>query len=81
MSNQPPTTEETLKEIENGKYRDSYLIYNRKSTDDTKNQQNSIAYQKSENILYAYREKLQIAPLTLFGFATDGIVSEHHSAF
>lgn len=81
MSTKTLTTEEIVKEIESGKYRDRYLIYNRKSTDDTENQKNSIKYQKSENMRFAYKEKLPIAVLTLEGFATDGIVSERHSAF
>src|SRR6266705_2921603 len=68
-------------EIRTGKYRERYLIYNRKSTDDTENQKNSIKYQRSENSRFAFREHLQIAPLSLEGFATDGIVSERHSGF
>lgn len=73
--------ETVLKEISSGKYRDCYLIYNRKSTDDTDNQKNSIKYQKAENARFAFRENLPIASLTLDGFATDGIVSERHSGF
>jgi DNA invertase Pin-like site-specific DNA recombinase len=73
--------EATLKDIVSGKYRDCYLIYNRKSTDDTDNQKNSIKYQKSENARFAFRENLPIASLTLDGFATGGIVSERHSGF
>jgi site-specific DNA recombinase len=72
---------QTLKDIAAGKYSDNYLVYNRKSTDDTENQKNSIKYQKSENVRFAFREHLLIAPLTLDGFATDGIVSERHSGF
>src|SRR6266516_3800193 len=68
-------------ELRTGKYYEHYLIYNRKSTDDTENQKNSIKYQKSENVRFAFREQLQVAPLTLEGFATDGIVSERHSGF
>ncbi len=71
----------TFTEIRTGKYCEHYLIYNRKSTDDTENQKNSIKYQKSENVRFAFREQLQVAPLTLEGFATDGIVSERHSGF
>jgi DNA invertase Pin-like site-specific DNA recombinase len=71
----------TLRDLKAGKYRDCYLVYNRKSTDDTNNQKNSIKYQKSENIRFAFREHLQIAALTLEGFATDGVVSERHSGF
>ena len=81
MSTQPKNQQQIMEEILSGKYRDSYLIYNRKSTDDTENQKNSIKYQKSENMLFAFRDNLTIAPLTLEGFATDGIVSERHSGF
>ena len=35
------------KEIQSGKYRDCYLLYNRKSTDEPDNQKNSITYQKN----------------------------------
>jgi site-specific DNA recombinase len=73
--------ESTFAEIRTGQYRDSYLIYNRKSTDDTENQKNSIKYQKSENVRFAFHEHLTIAALNLEGFVTDGIVSERHSGF
>ncbi|MDE1945495.1 MAG: recombinase family protein [Patescibacteria group bacterium] len=75
------TEAEILKDIESGAYRDCYLIYNRKSTDDTDNQKNSIKYQKSENTRFAFRNGLPIAALTIEGFCTDGIVSERHSGF
>lgn len=75
------TEEETLKEIESGKYRESYLIYNRKSTDDEDNQKNSISYQKSENTRFAFKERLPIALITIKGFCADGIISEKHSGF
>jgi site-specific DNA recombinase len=70
-----------LKEIETGKFRGSYLIYNRKSTDEPDNQKNSIKYQKSENFRFAVREHLPIASLSIDGFCADGIISEKHSAF
>ena len=81
MKTKAQTEETVLKDIVAGKYRDFYLIYNRKSTDDTDNQKNSIKYQKIENARFALREHLPIAPFTLEGFATDGIVSERHSGF
>lgn len=68
-------------DIASGKYREGYLIYNRKSTDDTDNQKNSIKYQKAENSRFAARHNLSIAHLTIEGFCTDGIVSERHSGF
>lgn len=81
MKTTTKTEEAILKDIRSGRYRDCFLIYNRKSTDDTDNQKNSIKYQKSENTRFAYREHLPIAQLTLEGFCTDGIVSERHSGF
>jgi site-specific DNA recombinase len=81
MKAQNVTTNEIVREVESGKYRDCYLIYNRKSTDEPENQKNSIKYQKSQNALFAYREHLSIAQLTLEGFSRDGIVSERHSGF
>lgn len=64
----------TISLIESGVFRSTYLIYNRKSTDDADNQKNSIKYQKANNLRYAFDRKLQIAKLTLSGFAQDGIV-------
>ena len=81
MKTTSKTTERIFADIESGKYHDFYLIYNRKSTDDTENQKNSIKYQKSENTRFAYREHLSLAPITLEGFATEGIISERHSGF
>lgn len=81
MNIKPVIADEIVSEIEAGKYRDCYLIYNRKSTDEPDNQKNSIQYQKSQNALFAYRNHLPVAPLTLEGFSRDGIVSERHSGF
>ena len=72
------TTEETiLKDIRSGKYRDCFLIYNRKSTDDTDNQKNSIKYQKSENTRFAYREHLPIAQGHASGLIPVQLVQVH----
>jgi DNA invertase Pin-like site-specific DNA recombinase len=81
MNTKEVTTNEKVSEVERGKYRDCYLVYNRKSTDEPDNQKNSIKYQKSQNALFAYREHLPVARLTLEGFSNDGIVSERHSGF
>src|SRR5436305_15253744 len=75
------TAKEIVRDIESGKYRDSYLIYNRKSTDEPNNQKNSISYQKAENGRFAMRERLPVAPITIIGFCRDGVISEKHSAF
>jgi site-specific DNA recombinase len=70
-----------LKDIAAGKYRDCYLVYIRKSTDEPDNQKNSIAYQRAEGIKFAHREKLPIAPITIAGLCMDGVISEKHSGF
>jgi DNA invertase Pin-like site-specific DNA recombinase len=83
-----PTTEiavknenQILKEISAGKYRNCYLVYIRKSTDEPNNQKNSITYQKAEGIKFTHREKLSVAPISLTGFCVDGLISEKHSGF
>ena len=81
MSSKPLTTEEIIKEIEGGKYRDCYPIYGRRSSDDTEHQKNSLKFQRIENTRYAHNAHLPLATLTLDGFCTDGVISERHSAF
>ncbi len=73
--------EKLFKDIENGKYREFYLVYNRKSTDEPNNQKNSISYQKNQNVRFAKLEGLPLAPLTLKSFCADGVISEKHSGF
>ena len=75
------TTEQIIKEIESGKYRDYYIVYGRRSTDDLENQKNSLKYQREENVRFAFRNKLPMALITVEGFCTNGIVSERHSGF
>lgn len=75
------TEKEIWKEIESGKYRDYYLIYNRKSTDEAESQKNSIKFQKLTNAKYALDNGLNIAPVTLISFCAGGIISEKHSGF
>ncbi|MBA3830159.1 MAG: recombinase family protein [Taibaiella sp.] len=70
-----------LKAAESGAFRDHYLIYNRKSTDEPNNQKNSIQYQKAENLRFAKRFHLPIANITAKGFSLNGIISEKHSGF
>lgn len=72
---------ELIKAIERGDFRDCYLVYNRKSTDEANSQKNSIAYQKRENLRFARKNKLKIASLTLEGFCTEGLVIEKHSGY
>ncbi|MEN9582082.1 MAG: hypothetical protein RL641_36 [Candidatus Parcubacteria bacterium] len=75
------TEDDVLVDILSGKYRDFYLPYTRKSTDDADNQKNSIEYQKAEGMRFALQERLPVAPITLKGFCSDGIISEKHSGF
>jgi site-specific DNA recombinase len=75
------TTEQVFKDIQAGKYRDHYLTYGRRSTDDPNIQKNSLKYQRTENTRFAFREKLPLAALSLDGFCKDGVISERHSAF
>jgi len=70
-----------IREIESGKYRGQYLIYNRRSTDEPENQKNSIKYQRSENSRFAFRERLPVTQVTVEGFCVNGMISEKHSAF
>ena len=70
-----------FKEIESGKYRDCYLIYNRKSTDEADSQKNSIEYQKKENTRYSKNHSIAIASISVDGFCASGIISERHSGF
>lgn len=69
------------KDIEKGVFKNHYLIYNRKSTDEPENQKNSLHYQRAENIQFAKKERLSIAPVSIDGFCVDGIIGEKHSAF
>ena len=75
------TEQEVMKSILSGKYRDYYLIYNRKSTDEKDSQKNSIKVQRRVNTQYASDLKLKIAQVTLTGFCVDGVTSEKHSGF
>lgn len=81
MATTNPSDAELLKAIKRGSFRNSYLIYNRKSLDEAESQKNSILYQRNENTRFATREGLSIAEVTLTGFAKSGIISEKHSGF
>ncbi len=81
MASKRKTKTDVLKDIKSGKYRSCYLIYTRKSTDETESQKNSISYQKSEISRFARDKGFSIAPITLSGFCTKGIISEKHSGF
>lgn len=70
-----------LKDILAGKYKEYYVIYSRKSTDDTNNQKNSLEYQHKQNFAYAKGHGLPIAPVTVPRLFTDGEVREKHSSF
>ncbi len=81
MKGKPQTETAILKDILKGKYREHYLLYARKSTDDEDLQKNSILFQKKENIRYARQNGIKIAEISLAGFARNGIIAEKHSAF
>ena len=70
-----------MKEINTYPYRNHYLIYTRKSTDDSDNQKNSISYQKSEAIKYAKAQRLPIAPVDIEDLCKSGIIAEKHTGF
>lgn len=70
-----------LKAIKSGKFKNHYLVYNRKSTDEPDNQKNSITYQRAENTRFAKRQHLPIANVTMTGLCTNGLISEKHSGF
>ncbi|MEM7242952.1 MAG: recombinase family protein [Pseudomonadota bacterium] len=72
---------EIWRRIKAREFKDCYLTYNRKSTDEADSQKNSIVYQDGENIRYAERENLRIAPVTLHNFCQNGIITEKHSGF
>ena len=74
--------EKTVHEkILSGAYKEQYLVYTRKSTDEENNQKNSLTYQKRENLLFSTKNRLKIADLDSKNFCTSGIISEKHSGF
>lgn len=72
---------DVLNAIKAGKFKNHYLVYNRKSTDEPDNQKNSITYQRTENTRFAKRRHLPIAKVTIKGLCTNGLISEKHSGF
>lgn len=62
-------------------YKNHYLSYNRKSTDDVDNQKNSLAYQVSEAIPFAKTNHLSIASVDIDNFCKGGIIRESHTGF
>lgn len=72
---------ELMKATERGDFRDMYLVYNRKSTDEADNQKNSIEYQRKENLKLSKEENLPIADITIAEFCSEGVISERHSGF
>lgn len=73
--------EEIIKSIELGQFKNDYLIYNRKSTDDAESQKNSITYQREKNLEFAAKKNFKVAKVSIPGFCSEGIISEKHSAF
>ncbi len=62
-------------------FQNEYLIYNRKSLDDTDNQKNSLSYQTNEAIRYSQLENLPVAHFTQPNYCTNGVINEKHSGF
>ena len=69
------------KDILAGVYKNYYLAYGRRSDKDPNNQKNSLSFQKKEDVRYGKDNSLPIAPITIPGFCTDGVISEKHSGF
>jgi site-specific DNA recombinase len=72
---------DTNEQIQKRLFKHHYLVYARKSTDEPENQKNSIYYQQAENLKFAGKENLPIAPVSVEGFCANGIIAEKHSAF
>ena len=70
-----------IKDIYAGKYKDYYVIYNRKSTDDADNQKNSLEYQLTQNTRFSSEQHLAIAPINLTRLFTNGAITEKHSSY
>ncbi|WP_417455897.1 recombinase family protein [Kordiimonas sp.] len=81
MNPTTPQEKHLLRDMRAGAFRDRYLVYDRKSTDEPNNQKNSLKYQREENLKFAERAGLPVASLSLSGFCTDGIIAERHSGF
>ncbi len=62
-------------------YKDKYLVYIRRSTDDSDSQQNSIEYQKKEILKYVKSANLPIASMNIEGFCESGFIIEKHTGF
>lgn len=65
----------------NQTHKNEYLIYARKSTDDTDNQKNSIDYQTGECLRYAKNNKIIVADYSVESFCDAGVIKEKHTAY
>ncbi len=61
--------------------KNAYLVYCRKSTDDTQNQKNSIPYQVDECLSFAKKNGLLVAEESIDSFLENGVIREKHTAF
>ena len=79
----PKTTSKggVLEEIKCGRYRNQYLVYCRRSMDESESQKNSLAYQADEIAAFCARENLPVAEVTHKEFCTKGVIRESHSGF
>jgi len=63
-------------------FSDQYLVYTRKSTDDSDNQKNSIPYQTGEGLRFGDKNNLPVAKnCSVEGFCEEGVITEKHTAF
>ncbi|MFH1767245.1 MAG: recombinase family protein [Patescibacteria group bacterium] len=65
----------------NRQQNNQYLIYTRKSTNDSNNQKNSIDYQVGQCLKFAESNKLPIAQVGIDNLCAKGIIKERHSAY
>ena len=62
-------------------YAGAYLVYARRSTDDARNQQNTIEYQREACLRYVKENGLQVASMDIDGLCVAGVVEERHSGY
>lgn len=74
-------TNKLLDELKNGKFKDEYLVYIRKSTDEANNQQNSIDYQTKEIQRYILNKGINLAKVSSENFCSSGFIIESHSGY
>ena len=74
-------TSEIEKALKRGVFKDQYIVYCRKSTDEANSQKNSLVYQAKEIDRHLKRVHLPVTDISLPLFSKKGIISEKHSAY